>query len=407
MNHADVKSHLADYLEGDLPLDARALVDAHLDGCEACANEVDQMQQTIRLLRMLPEPETPPQIAANVMRRIRAGETRPGLLSRVGRALGSVLEPSFVLPAATLAAVALVVMVVRDPSSLSRSLSASPVASVGSDGWEASGSSSRPGLGIGPGSPLTARDPLAAGLEPELGRVFGAPTAQDFRSVGSSVGGTGPRTLWDDSGTAVRGAPRQARIRIELGPLGSQGAIFFQDPMLAPRGSVSREETIAAPGSLRASPRAWVMADSSRRSGSSLGSGSSRGDGEGFASRGDGEGFALSRVQSGALPSVGIPELDASVAEERGATKDKRDEWIALGLADPAGFARYLASQNLAEQELWISRLSARAEARGLLEALVQGLRESGDSVATVVAEDFEAESMRLKQLEARERASR
>ncbi|HKK50914.1 MAG TPA: anti-sigma factor, partial [Myxococcota bacterium] len=148
MNHADVKSHLADYLEGDLPLDARALVDAHLDGCEACANEVDQMQQTIRLLRMLPEPETPPQIAANVMRRIRAGETRSGLLSRVGRALGSVLEPSFVLPAATLAAVALVVMVVRDPSSLSRSLSTSPVPSVGSDRWEASGSSSRPGLGI-------------------------------------------------------------------------------------------------------------------------------------------------------------------------------------------------------------------------------------------------------------------
>ncbi|MHA7839132.1 MAG: anti-sigma factor family protein [bacterium] len=398
MNHADVKSHLADYLEGDLPLDARALVDAHLDGCEACANEVDQMQQTIRLLRMLPEPETPPQIAANVMRRIRAGETRPGLLSRVGRALGSVLEPSFVLPAASLAAVALVVMVVRDPSSLSRSLSTSPVPSVGSDGWEASGSSSRPGLGIGPGSPLTARDPLAAGLEPELGRVFGAPAAQDFRSVGNSVGGTGPRTLWDDSGAAARGAPRQARIRIELGPLGSQGSIFFQDPILAPRGSVSREETIAAPGSLRASPRAWVMADASRHSGSSLGSGSSRGDGEGLA---------LSRVQSGALPSIRIPELDASVAEEQGATKDKRDEWIALGLADPAGFARYLASQNLAEQELWISRLSARAEARGLLEALVQGLRESGDSVATVVAEDFEAESMRLKQLETRERASR
>ena len=64
MNHAVVTEHLADYLEGDLALDLRALVDAHLDGCPECALEVREMQQTIRLLRALPEPEPPPMIAA-------------------------------------------------------------------------------------------------------------------------------------------------------------------------------------------------------------------------------------------------------------------------------------------------------------------------------------------------------
>ncbi|MBY0399783.1 zf-HC2 domain-containing protein, partial [Myxococcota bacterium] len=68
MNHAVLTEYLADYLEGDLALDKRALVDAHLDTCASCAQEVREMQQTIRLLRALPQPEVPPMIAANVMR---------------------------------------------------------------------------------------------------------------------------------------------------------------------------------------------------------------------------------------------------------------------------------------------------------------------------------------------------
>ncbi|MEE8167024.1 MAG: anti-sigma factor, partial [Myxococcota bacterium] len=131
MNHADVKHHLADYLEGDLPLDERARVDAHLDGCPECAQEVNEMLQTIRLLHLLPEPETPPMIAANVMRRIRAGETEPGWFERIGRALGSVLEPSFVLPASAIAVAALVVMVVQEPDFVSRLSIAGPRAVEG------------------------------------------------------------------------------------------------------------------------------------------------------------------------------------------------------------------------------------------------------------------------------------
>lgn len=116
MNHADVKKSLADYLEGDLSLGDRALVDAHLDGCEECALEVTELEQTILMLRSMPEPETPPMIAANVMRRIRAGETELGFFARLRRRVTGILEPSFMLPASAVAAAALVVVVLQDPS---------------------------------------------------------------------------------------------------------------------------------------------------------------------------------------------------------------------------------------------------------------------------------------------------
>jgi hypothetical protein len=77
---------------------------------------------------------------------------------------------------------------------------------------------------------------------------------------------------------------------------------------------------------------------------------------------------------------------------------DPRDEWLALALEDPIGFARYIAGQNLAEQELWAVRLSERAEARGLLGEFLQALRESGDPTAVWVANDFSAYAERTRQ---------
>ena len=65
---------MADYLEGDLSLNKRAIFDAHLDGCPECAAEIAEMRATIGALRSLPLPEPPPNLASDVMRRIRAGE---------------------------------------------------------------------------------------------------------------------------------------------------------------------------------------------------------------------------------------------------------------------------------------------------------------------------------------------
>jgi len=66
--------------------------------------------------------------------------------------------------------------------------------------------------------------------------------------------------------------------------------------------------------------------------------------------------------------------------------------WLVRGLEDPVGFARFIAGKNLAEQELWVSRLAQRAESRGLLDDLVRALRMSGDVLAAVLSDDFAAQ---------------
>jgi hypothetical protein len=73
--------------------------------------------------------------------------------------------------------------------------------------------------------------------------------------------------------------------------------------------------------------------------------------------------------------------------------RDPRDAWLALGFEDPTEFARYIAGRNLAEQELWATRLSERAEARGLLTEFLSVLRDSGDPTAAWVADDFSAQA--------------
>jgi len=106
VNHSDVKNCMADYLEGDLSLDERALFDAHLDDCPACSREIAEMRGTISLLRSLPEPATPAGLADQVMRRIRSGEGEPRLADRLRQLVDGLLAPRILAPvsAAALAA---------------------------------------------------------------------------------------------------------------------------------------------------------------------------------------------------------------------------------------------------------------------------------------------------------------
>lgn len=99
MNHADVHSHMADYLEGDLHLTKRALFDAHLDACDSCTREFDELRRTVALLRDLPMPEPPPFLAGKVMARIRRGEGRLTVSERVRRGLAVLSSPRLALPA--------------------------------------------------------------------------------------------------------------------------------------------------------------------------------------------------------------------------------------------------------------------------------------------------------------------
>ncbi|HTF36413.1 MAG TPA: anti-sigma factor [Myxococcota bacterium] len=83
MKHGEVRDRLGPYLEGDLPLQQRALVDAHLDTCPSCAEELKELRGTIGLLRSLPEIEPPTGLARSVIARIEEGEGQPTLSVRL------------------------------------------------------------------------------------------------------------------------------------------------------------------------------------------------------------------------------------------------------------------------------------------------------------------------------------
>jgi hypothetical protein len=89
---------MASYLEGDLALDKRALFDAHLDDCAGCALEISEMQETIAVLRSLPNPDVPAHLADNALRRIRNGEAKPPWYDHVRDALAALLSPRILAP---------------------------------------------------------------------------------------------------------------------------------------------------------------------------------------------------------------------------------------------------------------------------------------------------------------------
>ena len=371
MRHADLRKSLADYLEGDLPLEARALVDAHLDGCHDCAREVEEMRQTVQLLRGLPDPEPPPMITANVMRRIRAGESRPGFFERLGRALGGVLEPGFVLPASAIAAAALVVTVVQGPS---------PVvidgvdfgAAVGGAGVGSEGTGGV-GFGIAPRPPATSsaparRDRWSNGRSPAAGMT-------QSRSFTATHSEERMRSSGETRSMAARApAGNGARIRVEFeGVRGAQQTMSF-GPLLTPR--VSDQSTAGSSGG----GSDWTMASPGRLV---------------VAER-----MGLAPFVGGlGQPPIAQPQtlMQGGIlpGEQSSGARDPRDSWLVRGLENPIEFARYIAGQNLAEQELWVARLAERAETRGLMQDLLRGLRESGDPTAAWVADDFAAEADR------------
>lgn len=346
MHHGEVKKKLPDYLEGELDGAARARVDAHLAVCEDCAVEIAELEQTIRLLRGLPEPETPPMIAANVMRRIRTGETRPGFFERVRRRVTSVLEPSFMLPASAIAAAALVVVVVQDP---------------GRFGWQS----------VGGSEPTT----LAA-------RGAGFDVAQSDRALGAAVPIPAPRSAERQPVGLAEGRLASANaaqgVRITIEPERTSAE--------APRVAVlpSREPSLLADPTSRvlagAAPPVVLTGAVPRRSG----------NGQALPVAG--------RVANGLdsgfqADSAGIPADRLGMAS----SEDARDAWIALGLERPADLAGFLSSRSLAEQELWVERLADRAEARGLLDELRASLADASDERARQIAADFAAEARRLR----------
>lgn len=94
--HVDrhVTDRLGDHLEGDLSLAEFARVERHLAACSDCADELRELRNTVSLLRGLPDPEPPVELADAVMRRIESGEGRP---RRVAPSFRRIADPRFAI----------------------------------------------------------------------------------------------------------------------------------------------------------------------------------------------------------------------------------------------------------------------------------------------------------------------
>ncbi len=397
MNHAVVTENLADYLEGDLALDLRALVDAHLDGCSTCATEVREMQQTIRLLQALPEPEPPAMIAANVMRRIRAGETQPSLFQRIERGLGSILEPSFVLPSAAMAIAAIAIFVIqgREPVAVVTGTDPEPAARRAGESLAANSAASAIGLS-----------------SQEEERSFGASAARE-----AVISPVAPQSV-----VARSPVPAPARDSVEPGRPDSAREVVRVDATLAARNpserldgrsATSASEPVEMQGAAgRAARSPWderqrvAIAAAPARPGAGgsifgapvLAQGFAPSSPTAASNRGSG---ALSNTVSTAVPTAlsrpvagearRVTGKNSGSRIEDSGGEDPRDAWLARALEDPVDFAHYIARPNLAEQELWVARLAERANARGLLDEVIDALRNAGDEKAGWLAEDFSA----------------
>lgn len=113
MKHQEARALLGDYLEGDLPLPRRALVDAHLDDCAECATHLSELRCAVDALHALVDPLPPPGLAAAVMARIATGEGRPGLVARYLERVPWTIRTRLAMPGIAVLAAALLFVWLR------------------------------------------------------------------------------------------------------------------------------------------------------------------------------------------------------------------------------------------------------------------------------------------------------
>jgi hypothetical protein len=113
MNHEELRERLSAYLEEDLDASEQARIEEHLGGCPDCRQEYRELRHMVDLLRGLPAPDPPPDLADRVIARLRAGEGRPGLVARCQARIAGMAEFSWATPVATVAVGLGVLAVVR------------------------------------------------------------------------------------------------------------------------------------------------------------------------------------------------------------------------------------------------------------------------------------------------------
>jgi anti-sigma factor RsiW len=113
MNHDELCERLSAYLEADLEASERAQIEEHLSGCPDCRREYRELRHTVDLLRRLPAPDPPLDLADRVIARLRAGEGRPGLVARCQAWIAPIAETPWSTPVAAVAVALGVLGIVR------------------------------------------------------------------------------------------------------------------------------------------------------------------------------------------------------------------------------------------------------------------------------------------------------
>lgn len=113
MRHTEVRERLSEYLEREMSIEQRALIDAHLDECDACHGELESLRRTVESLQALSEIDEPASIASRVMVRIEAGEARPTLLSRLLGTLDAWTQPGRIVAVVAVASAAAAMAILR------------------------------------------------------------------------------------------------------------------------------------------------------------------------------------------------------------------------------------------------------------------------------------------------------
>jgi len=336
---ADIDARMADYLEGDLDLEDRALFDAFLDGNADSARELAELRRTISLLRSLPDPEPPRHLTRSVMERIRAGEARVPLWQRAVSQLSDWASAQWVVPLAAATTVVALAVLSGDLRLIERGREADELTRIEQK-------AARETVGR-----------LERRSEAEVARREAVEEASRSEPLAPPSAPLGP-------------ASDPLRFARERDPL----SLLTPEPelrrVLTPESSVPAMPVADAPG--QPLPREFPA----------------------MAPGGGGSAYFM-RAQ-GPLAASAVDEVASG--EQTEATRNARlDDMMAALLENPDALVWFLADASLAERELWGKNLAQRAVELDQVDRALEALKADPRLSDGDLARTFGAEVRRLR----------
>jgi chorismate synthase len=91
MDCKDIKRRLSAYIDNELSLKERQLVERHLEQCPMCASEEKKLRMLSLLMDMIPDGDTSPFFVERVISKVKTGIGEPGRAYRLKPVLAGLL----------------------------------------------------------------------------------------------------------------------------------------------------------------------------------------------------------------------------------------------------------------------------------------------------------------------------